>query len=151
MHIKYELTDPFSLSRPLGLSRHLMPYTMGPGSVGGRSELWGHALAQFPQLLWHSNLPCVGCLGGRGLRIIFVYCITCGFSGLFNKPHWSGAAYFTSAPSLVPLVTNFILRAPISSLLLHLPVPSFSGPPCTFVGTINTFVGVLQSNPSNTS
>ena len=65
MHIKYELTGPFSLSRPLGLSRHLVPYTMGPGSVGGRSELWGHALAQFLQLLWHSNPPCVGCLGGR--------------------------------------------------------------------------------------
>ena len=151
MPIKYELTDPFCLSRPLDLSRHLVPYTMGPGSVGGRSELWGHALAQFLPLLWHSNPPCVGCLGGRGLRIVSVYCITCGFAGLFNKPRWRGAAYLTSAPSLWPLLTNSITRAPTSYLLLHLSAPSFGAPPRTFVGTINTFVGVLQSNPPNTS
>ena len=93
-HTNCELTDPLSSSRLLDLSRHPVPYSVGPGSVGGRGELWGHAPAHIPTAVGTAPHPMSGAWGAAGLRIISVYCIDCGFL----------LAYLASLCGGVPLI-----------------------------------------------
>ena len=138
----------FHLEATRSLQASRVPQSLGPGSVGGTGELWGHAQAHVPTAALSQLSTLCRVSGGRGASDHFCILLLVAFMlGLFNKPFLTCAAYLTSAPSTA---THDYCHCPsphLSYFLPHLPVLSVSGSPRTSVGTINTSVGVLQSNP----